>query len=43
MLKTSKPHLIFDSKAYIPNFRPLEPYFTTIPGGGGGGGGKNQI
>ena len=32
-------HLIFDSKAYIPNFRALEPYYTTIPGVGVGGGG----
>ena len=30
-------NLIFDSKAYIPNFKPLEPYFTTIPGGVGVG------
>ena len=30
-------HLIFENKAHILNFRPLEPYFTTILGGGGGG------
>ena len=29
-------HLTCNNKAYIPNFRPLEPYYTTIPGVGVG-------
>ena len=41
-VKSMLYHLLFDSKAYIPNFRLLGPYNTTIPGGGGVGAVKTR-